>query len=64
MCGIFGLLNSDRSRIFINKYFEKGNARSRFSKLINYKNLYFVSRLAINGLNTESNRPFILKIQF
>ena len=62
MCGIFSLLNSsDIPRGTIQNDFNKGKNRGpEFSKL-DYSFMKLVlgfHRLAINGLNNESNQPF------
>jgi len=63
MCGIFCLLNNDNtlSLDFINQQFSKGSGRGpEFSKLqnVDHRNTLFgFHRLAINGLNSESNQP-------
>ena len=62
MCGIFGIINPDNSIIYdtLNKYFIKGSKRGpEFSILKSYYNVTLgFHRLAINGLNKESNQPF------
>lgn len=64
MCGIFALLNSKNIKeIDIHKEFMKGQRRGpEFSKLDNnyMKMLLGFHRLAINGLNEESNQPLII----
>lgn len=64
MCGIFALLNTvDRSDETINNEFMKGKNRGpEFSKLeINYMKMVLgFHRLAINGLNDQSNQPFVI----
>ena len=60
MCGIFAILNNSKINEDINTSFEKGKGRGpEFSKLDIYKNNVILGfhRLAINGLNTESNQP-------
>jgi asparagine synthase (glutamine-hydrolysing) len=62
MCGIFGILNCDSiSDEFITTQFEKGKRRgpeySKLSRFLSSK-LGF-HRLAINGLDEESNQPLI-----
>ena len=62
MCGIFALLNNDKfSQVTVNEQFIKGQSRGpEFSKLelsIDHIQLGF-HRLAINGLNEQSNQPF------
>ena len=66
MCGIFSLLNND-SHIFnydfIQKQFEKGTGRGpEFSKLEQetFNTILGFHRLAINGLNSESNQPIVV----
>ena len=60
MCGIFGIINSNISYNQLNKHFIKGSKRGpEFSILKKYNNLFLgFHRLAINGLNSESNQPF------
>jgi asparagine synthase (glutamine-hydrolysing) len=64
MCGIFALLNNKNLKeIDIHKQFMKGQRRGpEFSKLDNsyMKMLLGFHRLAINGLNEESNQPLII----
>lgn len=64
MCGIFALLNStDLDKNIINKEFLKGKNRGpEFSKLVFsfMKMVLGFHRLAINGLNEESNQPIII----
>ena len=64
MCGIFGLLNNNDINIDdINNQFLKGKQRGpEFSKLeTNYMKMVLgFHRLAINGLNTESNQPLVI----
>jgi len=66
MCGIFALLNYEfhHSREIIEKEFFKGRRRGpEISKLDTSlkKNVMFgFHRLAINGLNSESNQPFFI----
>lgn len=65
MCGIFCLLNYDGQFNYdtINEGFQKGKKRGpEFSTLKNImiKCIIGFHRLAINGLNTESNQPIIL----
>ena len=60
MCGIFSLLNSiGFSTDFINAQFEKGKNRGpEYSKLESFNNFNLgFHRLAINGLNDQSNQP-------
>ena len=64
MCGIFSILNNDYtiSTDIVNNSFIKGKNRGpEFSTLNNYLKLVFgFHRLAINGLNEESNQPIIV----
>lgn len=65
MCGIFSLLNNTTELTvpFIEEQFQKGKHRGpEFSKISTVMiNAYFgFHRLAINGLNAESNQPIIL----
>ena len=65
MCGIFALLNNvDTMPLsFIEEQFQKGKGRGpEFSELKNImiKTLFGFHRLAINGLNAESNQPIII----
>ena len=63
MCGIFALLNSSYDNNSVNNEFMKGKSRGpEFSKL---EHLYLkmtlgFHRLAINGLNDQSNQPLII----
>jgi asparagine synthase (glutamine-hydrolysing) len=64
MCGIFALLNNDKhfTSTFIDSQFQKGRSRGpEFSKLTNamIKLQFGFHRLAINGLNDESNQPIV-----
>lgn len=63
MCGIFALLNktNDITMTLIHEQFQKGKNRGpEFSKLTNYiKSVFGFHRLAINGLNQNSNQPII-----
>jgi len=72
MCGIFALLNSSNTNAgcepvqeyskFIEEQFQKGKRRGpEYSKLDNsyYKLTFGFHRLAINGLNPESNQPIV-----
>lgn len=64
MCGIFALLNNAEQLDlnFITEQFEKGKNRGpEYSKLASVMiNAHFgFHRLAINGLNTESNQPIV-----
>jgi len=62
MCGIFALLNYEQKypKDFVNTQFEKGKARgpdhSTMQK-VDCKLTFGFHRLAINGLNAESNQP-------
>ena len=61
MCGIFGIINYNKNNLTnIKKEFNKGiNRGPEFSIMKDYNNLLFgFHRLAINGLNDESNQPF------
>jgi asparagine synthase (glutamine-hydrolysing) len=65
MCGIFALLNSSGvvHTSMMNKEFEKGKHRGpEFSVLTNVsiKATFGFHRLAINGLNNESNQPIVV----
>jgi asparagine synthase (glutamine-hydrolysing) len=63
MCGIFALLNDDTNNKIVNNEFMKGQRRGpEFSKLdFSYiKMTLGFHRLAINGLNQESNQPIII----
>jgi len=66
MCGIFSLLNIEKdngsqfSSEFINQQFMKGVARGPEHSVITYygsKAIFGFHRLAINGLDKESNQP-------
>ena len=62
MCGIFSLLNNNShfSHSFIQQQFQKGKGRGpEYSSLSDagIKILFGFHRLAINGLNPESNQP-------
>ena len=65
MCGIFALLNNENEfdKNFIIEQFRKGEHRgpefSKLEKLMIKAQLGF-HRLAINGLNSESNQPLII----
>jgi len=69
MCGIFALLNSNVhlqiNMDMITEVFNRGKNRGpESSKLVSYSNqelIFGFHRLAINGLNEESNQPLILK---
>jgi asparagine synthase (glutamine-hydrolysing) len=64
MCGIFSILNSENISLkIIKNEFEKGKNRGpEFSKLEKYLKMTMgFHRLAINGLNNESNQPLIYK---
>lgn len=65
MCGIFSLLNNKNTHImaFIEEQFNKGKGRGpEFSKLqqVDSEAIFGFHRLAINGLNNESNQPIII----
>ena len=63
MCGIFALLNSSYDNNIVNNEFIKGKSRGpEFSKLDNsyLKMTLGFHRLAINGLNNESNQPLVI----
>ena len=59
MCGIFALIGSNENPTQIEEHFKTGSKRGpEFSKLINHNDIYLgFHRLAINGLNEESNQP-------
>lgn len=63
MCGIFALLNyedNNYSQEFINEQFMKGKGRGPESSILSkvgIQVMYGFHRLAINGLNDESNQP-------
>ena len=62
MCGIFALLNNDNhfAEDFIQEQFEKGKGRGpehSVLKKVMIKSTFGFHRLAINGLNPESNQP-------
>ena len=64
MCGIFALLNNenDFTSSFVEEQFYKGQSRGpEYSKLeqISIKTHFGFHRLAINGLNPESNQPLV-----
>ena len=66
MCGIFALLNTNNlsieEKINVNEQFQKGKNRGpEYSKLEHnyFKMILGFHRLAINGLNTESNQPIV-----
>jgi asparagine synthase (glutamine-hydrolysing) len=64
MCGIFALLNSDdlnMNKNAIETEFMKGQKRGpEFSKLQQYiRSIFGFHRLAINGLNQQSNQPIV-----
>lgn len=67
MCGIFALLNTDNfdytQKKIISEQFNKGKRRGpEYSKLEDqYMKMYLgFHRLAINGLNSESNQPIVI----
>ena len=59
MCGIFALINNTKSIELVKQEFKKGEKRGpEFSVIEEYDNVLFgFHRLAINGLNNESNQP-------
>jgi len=65
MCGIFGLINYgniDRQRVY--QSFETGKNRGpecSATKEVNNNVFFGFHRLAINGINNESNQPFDIK---
>ena len=66
MCGIFALLNNNTTynQETIKKSFQKGmNRGPEYSELKNLKNklIFGFHRLAINGLNEQSNQPLIIE---
>jgi len=64
MCGIFALLNNDTtySKNFIKEQFEKIKNRGPENSVLvdNVKSTFGFHRLAINGLNIQSNQPFLI----
>ena len=63
MCGIFAILNNNMPVDFIQEQFEKGRGRGpehSVFKNIMIKADYGFHRLAINGLNDESNQPIVI----
>jgi asparagine synthase (glutamine-hydrolysing) len=65
MCGIFALLNNSDifTDDFVNEQFKKGQNRGpEFSILrqVSMKAVFGFHRLAINGLNSESNQPIVI----
>ena len=66
MCGILAILNNDTelTRAEMDAEFKKGSGRGpEFSvlKSVMIKTMFGFHRLAINGLNSESNQPIIIK---
>lgn len=66
MCGIFSLLNNDQNfnNEFIENEFMRGERRGpEFSKLekVSIECHFGFHRLAINGLNQESNQPIVIQ---
>lgn len=66
MCGIFALLNNENlySKSFVEEQFMKGSGRGPEFSTINKVDIGAVfgfHRLAINGLNDESNQPIVVK---
>jgi len=65
MCGIFALLNNEynqKEQMNINSQFQKGKRRGPEYSKLDYSYLKMVlgfHRLAINGLNNESNQPIV-----
>lgn len=59
MCGIFALLNNNEITDEIKQSFYKGQNRGpEYSKIIALNNMILgFHRLAINGLDSESNQP-------
>uniref|UniRef100_A0A6C0LCW9 asparagine synthase (glutamine-hydrolyzing) n=1 Tax=viral metagenome TaxID=1070528 RepID=A0A6C0LCW9_9ZZZZ len=65
MCGIFALLNNESNHTmkYIEEEFMKGRGRGpEFSTLkkVNFGAIFGFHRLAINGLNDESNQPIVI----
>ena len=63
MCGIFALLNNNLHQNIIEDSFNKGKGRGpehSCLKNIMTQTLFGFHRLAINGLNDESNQPIII----
>uniref|UniRef100_A0A6C0HDF8 asparagine synthase (glutamine-hydrolyzing) n=1 Tax=viral metagenome TaxID=1070528 RepID=A0A6C0HDF8_9ZZZZ len=65
MCGIFSILNNEYTfkKEFIKEQFMKGQLRGpEYSKLVNVnlKCTFGFHRLAINGINSESNQPITI----
>jgi len=63
MCGIFCILNCDNTSVqFVTQQFEKGKRRGpEYSKLSSFlASKIGFHRLAINGLNEESNQPLVI----
>ena len=60
MCGIFALINSNKEFDLIIKEFQKGKIRGpENTELLKINDTYIgFHRLAINGLNDNSNQPF------
>ena len=61
MCGIFALLNNEtiHNKTIMNEFMKGKNRGPEFSKLVSYIKINIgFHRLAINGLNHESNQPF------
>ena len=66
MCGILAILNNDTelTRAEMDTEFKKGSGRGpEFSvlKSVMIKTMFGFHRLAINGLNSESNQPIIIE---
>ena len=64
MCGIFALLNDNKTidANLIDASFKKGQNRGPEFTILTYflKSIFGFHRLAINGLNQESNQPLII----
>ena len=64
MCGIFAILNNNETftKEFIDQQFNKSKHRGPDNSSINLSNDNYVGfhRLSINGLDSESNQPFII----
>ena len=60
MCGIFALLNYNKITPQIRSCFEKGSSRGPENSILEQHNNIIMGfhRLAINGLNDQSNQPF------
>ena len=65
MCGIFALLNNNANTItkeFIVEQFMQSQFRGPDNTVLNLTNDIYVGfhRLCINGLNSDSNQPFLI----